>query len=225
MPYTAEVKQIALWAAKQCYASYWDIAFFTEKFSTDNVTAFTLAYDDGLDFDITFPGSETLTDWMRDAASVREIIDPHLGPVADGFFIGMPDMFEMIYPKIPPHAYVCIQGHSLGAARALIFAALLIAKGFPVERLTVITFGSPRPGGSQLAKILEPVEILSFRNGNDPVTEVPTKYMGGQHPRGLIPITSEPIALSPWDLVKWHHMQAYIVSLMLWSAGEVCNIM
>ena len=68
---------------------------------------------------------------------------------------------------------VTLTGHSLGAARACILAGELAALSRPIAEL--ILFGCPRPGFATLASMVQQSvqRIASYRNGNDPVTQVP----------------------------------------------------
>lgn len=102
-------------------------------------------------------------------------------------------------------AHLVVAGHSLGAARALIFAALLAAALSPQPARppdAVVVFGSPRPGFELLADLLAPVPIRAYRNddahGHDLMTDVPVHipdlapYV---HPRQpLIDVTAAPPA-------------------------------
>ena len=50
-----------------------------------------------------------------------------------------------------PDAKLCITGHSLGGAVAVLFAARLMAMGVPTEQLDVVTFGAPAVGNRAFA--------------------------------------------------------------------------
>lgn len=55
----------------------------------------------------------------------------------------------MLLPYLTKDKSIFITGHSLGGGRAHQFAALLIRLGYKV---TVVVFGSPRPGDSALRR-------------------------------------------------------------------------
>src|ERR1700722_10656049 len=100
---------------------------------------------------VAFRGSVCFLDWQRDLDSVM-IPDSELGGVERGFLSGVREVYQKIIPTLSLLKPLVITGHSLGAARALIFAGLLTAAG--TKPVRVVTFGSPRPGAEKLKFIL-----------------------------------------------------------------------
>lgn len=70
---------------------------------------------------------------------------------------------------------ITITGHSLGAAEALIFGAILEADQ-PDLQVYIHTFGSPRTGSPMFVKTLTDasVDVIRFVNGIDMVTMLPS---------------------------------------------------
>jgi predicted lipase len=103
---------------------------------------------------------------------------------------------------------VIITGHSLGAARARVFAALRVVNHLPVDRLCV--FGSPRPGFANLARVIQKSGMIhmSFRNRNDPVTEVPTILPQWEHTENYILLDEHAIA-DDYSPLRDHHIELY----------------
>lgn len=121
-------------------------------------------------FDIVcFRGSITLQDWMTDFQA-EMIALPGIGLVHAGFAKSMLFVKARISTQARPNPVVC--GHSLGAARAVIYAGLLTQR-LHDEPMKVALFGCPRPGAADLAKACENLKITSYKNRNDPVTDVP----------------------------------------------------
>jgi len=118
---------------------------------------------------LCFRGSVTLEDWMRDLDAVA-IDDPLLGGVHAGFLRGLKEFLAQTDSYY--NSNTVIVGHSLGAARAALFGALLAATGRPPA--AIISFGSPKPGFLKLYRILESIPVMRhYKNRYDPVTDVP----------------------------------------------------
>jgi lipase (class 3) len=201
-----------------CYSSYFLPGYFDTVFQgdQDNQVWCGIKHIDK-EAVIVFRGSSTFTDWTRDF-SAKMFVDPQLGEVETGFMIGLRDLLVSVKKETASATKIYITGHSLGAARALLFGALLVCEDIIPE---IVTFGSPRPGGAELKVLLAPVAIRSYKNAFDPVTDVPfmlslDPYV---HPRDLIPIASQPIAADPWLSIRDHHMQYYINAIAIKLGG------
>ena len=134
---------------------------------------------------VVFRGSISIEDWFLDAASATCHEHYLLGKVPWGFFDGLEQLYTEISDIIGDGAYIC--GHSLGAARAVLFAGLLTARGLPPA--SIIGFGCPNTGCEQLTRILHPLSGRLYRNREDPVPLVP-------YPLPLLPWQK------PWDQIK-----------------------
>jgi pimeloyl-ACP methyl ester carboxylesterase len=194
-----------------CYSTYWNTADFDHILNADNVWAGVKILPDKTV--IAFRGSTTPQDWFRDFQA-KMINDPELGGVEQGFFTGLQatlGAFEKVADLNKP---VVITGHSLGAARALLFAAMLRLLNV---HCSATVFGSPRPGGLKLKYILSDVTIRSFRNNSDPVTMVPVPLPDFEywHPIDFIQLNPVSVPDDTWILLKDHHIQNYIVGLTL----------
>lgn len=120
----------------------------------------------------TFAGSECRADWVRDFKAVP-FKHPQLGTLHQGFWDGMDGVMEELHPYFAASVPVAIQGHSLGCSHAAIFAGLCATHGLRVDLLCL--FAPPRMSYQKLRDILKAHvgKILAFRNGFDPVPEVP----------------------------------------------------
>lgn len=161
----------------------------------------------GIESDVVvFRGSITQEDWFRDLKA-KPYPHPVLGGVEFGFMEGLDEFFSQVTKFLGQRTIIC--GHSLGAARALLFGALLTAAGRAPT--AIVTFGSPLPGFIQLAQILKTVPIHSYKNRYDPVTCVPFPiypdypYM---HPRGFINLNVKP-PLEDFSVFADHHINLY----------------
>lgn len=164
---------------------------------------------------VVFRGSKTAQDWWRDFMAIphESAAHPQLGDVHAGFMEGMDDAFAHLFPLLRSRVIVC--GHSLGAGRAQLFAALLIAAD-PTIDLEVVVFGEPRPGCGALQRLLLTKPGRSYRNAghgqHDVVCDVPTDppFL---HSRPLIDIYAEPAKDDPWGPLRMHHIALYQAAL------------
>ncbi len=161
---------------------------------------------------VAFEGSHTPLDWHRDFEAVM-VNDVDLGAVENGFLQGMRDVQDEI--DLPPDSPLIIIGHSLGAARAAIFAGLTFDQGMMVPGDRIVLFGCPRPGGENLKSILARIPITSYRNGKDPVCDVPFDIPLIEpycHVRDFTMLNATPADDDIWNIVPdmgWHHIQNY----------------
>lgn len=156
---------------------------------------------------LVFRGSVTVEDWLRDLRGLP-IQHPLLGGVEKGFMEGLDEFYAEIVDSLGEDPVIV--GHSLGAARALLFAGLLVANKRPVSK--VVTFGSPRPGCKSLSVLLEDTPIFSYKNRFDPVTNAPVPIlpdMPYMHPRPLIKINIPP-ALDAIGIFADHNINLYV---------------
>lgn len=120
---------------------------------------------------IAFRGTEpNIHDWLRDLSLVRGMPDLRLGLVHGGFRAGAQDLYRVAKPNLYSDNFV-LTGHSLGGALALAFGALMLLDKLPPRR--IVTFGAPRVGMLIFSRLLSEVKVVQYRNGNDPVCEVP----------------------------------------------------
>jgi len=158
---------------------------------------------------IVFRGSKDREDWLRDV-EVFPLWDYRLGFVHSGFMTGVNEI--LVAASMVTGDRVCVTGHSLGGARARLFAAMLAYNSRPAVQCCV--FGSPRPGFSNVRRVLEKsgTPLASYRNRRDPVTLVP--YLAGmyEHPDEWIALD---VAPAPDDLgpLRDHNIDLYIEGL------------
>lgn len=107
---------------------------------------------------------------------------------------------------------IYIGGHSLGAARAWLYAYARIARGMPVDG--VYACGSPRPGDDAIGRALTPsMCVRSLKNGPDTITKVPfdIELLDEQYtqPTSFTSINEPPSADDEWGPLGWHHIELY----------------
>ncbi len=145
------------------------------------------------------------SDWLRDL-SAMPAHDRDLGFCHQGFLTGARALFAEIIghgaaPGISVRGAV-LTGHSMGGAIALLLAGVLTAREMPPR--AVVTFGAPRCGSWKLRRLLRRVPLRLYRNGDDPVPDVPWLPGLYLHPRALMPI-GEPA----FDPLADHPIAAY----------------
>lgn len=164
---------------------------------------------------VCFRGSADVEDWLRDFDALS-INDPLLGGLHAGFARNVQTFFTSNQKLF--NSATCITGHSLGAARALIFAGYMVQAGIVPEE--VVVFGSPRPGFQKLCDILQPVTIRSYKNRTDPVTCVPIPaypLLPYTHPREAILLNCLPkgqVTEGAFDFLEDHHIELYLEGLL-----------
>lgn len=165
---------------------------------------------------IAFRGSTTIQDWYRDFQGLM-IQDPDLGGVETGFMRGIRDVLAHVGDEVEgPLPQLYVTGHSLGAARALLFAGLLVTQGHSRCLKRVSVFGSPRAGGRKLVELLDPIDVHIYKNRFDPVCDVPLEIPllePYRHVRPLIAVDEPPSELDPWGIVADHHSELYVAAM------------
>ncbi len=148
---------------------------------------------------ISFRGTNPsrFADLISDMDALPEI-HPQLGRCHRGFLRNVLGVADAIMSNTAGQQ-LAIVGHSKGAAEAALFAGLLAAAGRPPVQLT--TFGMPKVGGGELRQLVMPLRGEDYRNGGDPVTQVPLFFL---HPRALRQLGTDPIL----D-VRYHFIAAY----------------
>jgi hypothetical protein len=105
-----------------------------------------------------------------------------------------------------------ICGHSLGAARAYLYAFSRIKRGLPVDG--VYCLASPRPGDKVIGETFSAnMLVRSIKNGADIVPDVPPSIPFIQEysqPRPFESIYEPPAAGDDDPLSRWHHIQLYV---------------
>ena len=148
------------------------------------------------------PGTKReIGEWLRDFAA-WPTWDGTLGICHAGFCAGAWELYRRAPMASVNFSGAVIVGHSLGGALALLLGGILMARRTPP--VAVVTFGAPRCGSWKLRRLLSPIAVRSYRNGDDPVPDVPWLPGVYLHPRRQIQIgtpADEPLA----D----HHIGAY----------------
>ena len=137
---------------------------------------------------IIFRGSNQLKDWLHDLLICKQDLDKanniyvHLGfyksLMEHNLYNNLEnDLLELIkkYPKY----YIYVSGHSLGGGLSTLFSYMFCLK-YPENKITLITFASPRVGNRNFAnKFDNLLNLRHFRfvNEKDLVTSIPyVKY-------------------------------------------------
>lgn len=153
---------------------------------------------------VSFPGTRLTSaeDILRDLATwpVDVPNHPKLGRCHEGFVSGAEAALPILQALTEPFV---IGGHSLGGGEAVAAAALLIDGG--VKPLGLTVFGCPRVSlCSCMGDLITAsgIPVVSYRNGNDPITEEPFMFFLDWHPLRAIGV-AKTIA------VQCHYISAY----------------
>lgn len=135
---------------------------------------------------IAIPGTKReIGEWLRDF-DATPVWDRDLGICHRGFRDGAWELYRRCPLTAHDLGGSVIIGHSMGGAIALLLAGILTVEHCPPR--AVVTFGAPRCGSWKLRRLLRRVPLRLYRNGNDPVPDVPWLPGIYVHPRALIPI-------------------------------------
>ena len=196
--------------AQACSDTYDDAAVWDQSWTRENIHV-GLRHAGEVNI-VAFRGSVDEQDWIRDFMGWPRK-HPLLGYCHSGFLDGMDTVADELGMAVGARP-VAFTGHSLGAARALIMAGIWAVQHRPVD--VVVTFGTPRPGMAQLSHILNTggFFIKHYRNGPDPVAEVPVSLA----PLWLYqkPQPDTPLSVPPpeaYDPAHWHHMPLYLAGI------------
>ena len=155
-----------------------------------------------------FRGSDDVADWMADLQGWPSL-DPLVGYCHSGFLSGMEGATAEIAKALSGRPYALL-GHSLGASHACIAGGRLAVLGKPPA--AILGFGCPNPGFAKLSAILRNcgAAITLYRNGPDPVAEVPLylpPLFDYCKPVLDTPVNGAPD--DPLDLLAWHLIASY----------------
>ncbi len=136
-------------------------------------------------------------DWLRDLSAMPKY-DRDLGFCHAGFLAGALALYRASPLADHDFSSVILTGHSMGGALALLLGAVTLSLRHPPA--LIVTFGAPRCGSWKLRRLLRRVPLRLYRNGDDPVPDVPWLPALYLHPRALMPIGEpafEPLADHP----------------------------
>lgn len=161
---------------------------------------------------VVLRGSTTPHDWLDDFAAAP--IQTRVGTVHAGFHDGLEHMWGDLRRLLEVDRPVIVTGHSLGAARASILTALMLADGVVPARRVV--FGEPKPGFDDHTRLVAGAPGFSYCNGahdhDDLVCEVPftlPPLFRFTRASPLIAISNAPAPNDRWGIFAFHHMQLY----------------
>ncbi|GMS94503.1 hypothetical protein PENTCL1PPCAC_16678, partial [Pristionchus entomophagus] len=81
-----------------------------------------------------------------------------------------------------PNFHLFITGHSLGGAMAALSAVHIISSGVhSSRRMSLYTFGEPRTGDEEFARLLDFSVAYRVVHNNDKIPHIPTQSMGYEH--------------------------------------------
>lgn len=184
---------------------------------SDDGVFWAIAHEPDADV-IVLRGSVTAGDWARDTFAAPYVGHRrNLGPVHHGFYLGLDNAWDDMKGHLRPGMPVATVGHSLGAARATLLAAIMLDEGH-APALSVL-FGEPMSGFQQLTDFLKPLPARSYRCGDganhDPIPRLPFPIPPLRYRRRtpLIDVVTEQVDINDEGPFVFHHMPLYAAAL------------
>lgn len=97
-----------------------------------------------------------------------------------GFDAAFRECLPWVMERFDPDRPLCLTGHSLGGAVAILIAAVLERRG--IEDVSVVTFGQPKLTDAHGAAALDHLDVLRAVYDDDPVPLVPPVDVALSHP-------------------------------------------
>ena len=157
-------KEVILKAVKNCVDVYADPKDFTIDKSIDGYCI------------LTVEGTKEMSDWITNLKFLFRSEDTHRGFKSNA----LKTITELVcnYESLCKTRKLVLAGHSLGGATATVIADLMLEN---TPDLSIVTIGSPRPGGRDLRKRLKVADHLRFVHGSDIVPKSPPWLTGYVH--------------------------------------------
>lgn len=151
---------------------------------------------------LAIEGTNETTDWVTNLKFLFMTDDTHRGFKSNA----MRTLTELVlgYEALNKERKLVLAGHSLGGATATVVADLLLPSN---PNISLVTAGSPRPGGRGLKKRLSGLEHYRFVHGDDVVPKTPPVLFGYVHTHPAIHLEDESDRL--FDGVEDHNIGYY----------------
>lgn len=157
---------------------------------------------------VAVPGTRegVLADWIRDLSAMphESRAHPELGECHSGCLSGAEMALAPLLAVVGSDPYV-LTLHSLGGGVGVLLAAMATEAGRPPVR--IVSFGCMRNSiGSAVPRILKDVEGIHYRNGGDPVVDLPDWPYGEWRTRTQLGVAGRPS-------VSDHFVAAYLAAM------------
>ena len=130
---------------------------------------------------------------------------PDVGFVHAGFNAALDSVWATLVAAMAKDPIYVIVGHSLGAGLAILATGRQVALGRPPVQWAA--FAPPRVGFKQLLALVAKVPGHAYRNGNDPVTDVPFRALPLWVYEQVPLVRGGNVYHPPWDA---HHIENYV---------------
>lgn len=174
--------------------------------------------DTGETYDILFEGTRDLEDAKRDLEALMETTA--YGRVHKGANDGLQAVYQAEASNLPKDRPIRLDGHSLGAMEAGLFACILRQNGF--TNVEVLTFESPLWGDAQAMAYFSQIDSLTYQNylnlfEHDIFTTIPVHLIEAPYvpPPNRIRFWSAPTPDNEWRgagiMIEAHSLQDCVI--------------
>lgn len=109
--------------------------------------------------------------------------------VHSGFYLAVDSIYNKLFSYITRNylhkGKLIIFGHSAGAAESKEFARRLLVDGIELNKLKLVTFGTPRTGNKYYANWFDEYDMIEYLTKGDVIGMVPFRWMGYEHTRHI----------------------------------------
>jgi predicted lipase len=152
-------------------------------------------------------GTNEMNDWATNLKFLFRSEDTHRG-FKDNANRTLTELV-LNYESLDKSRKLVLAGHSLGGATATILADIMLSK---TPDLSLVTIGSPRPGGRKLRERIKGIDHLRFVHGNDVVPTTPPWINGYVHTHPEIHL--EDVNDKKFDGVEDHNAHYYFNAIV-----------
>lgn len=177
-----------LWCSTQNFVGYSDIAQNIKVIENNDVGSLCRIFEYQEVLYIQFEGTQfSLKDLLIDMFFFKKKLYSNVKMHA-GFWTAVESIWEKVVDYVihiaRPYSKVVVFGHSMGAAMAKECVRRLRGL-YPLDKIKVITFGTPRTGNKYYAELFDDYNMIEYMMRSDIVGKLPPKIFNYAHTKHI----------------------------------------